>query len=153
MKNQILRKKDFLTPLTVKSFVNEYLQHKVLDLGHKEDTQIKYDFVLELDELYNNGQMASALQRYGIPIVASYLHFIKDHSLEKIITGIKSIKNLSKVMRSSIIRSPYIQDMKLLNWRDIIKDQTKDLCNENWWRDVDYAGVPLESYRKLCRKE
>jgi hypothetical protein len=154
-KDMIIERSEFLTLITIRSFLNEYIQSVILEIKQQESTE-SYDFIGELDEFYKDGKMFTALKRYGIPIVATYLHFIKKHPHKTILANMQSMKSEQddwmRIAKTSIVRSPYLEDMLCLDWRKLFENKVQEFYNENWWRDVDYIGYPHISYKDLLGK-
>lgn len=153
-RSEIIKKYKFITLQTIKRFLNEYVQNNILELGVAEDLSTEsYDFISELNDLYDGSKMLSALKKFGIPIVATFLEHHKNHRVDKIIDNIHSIslseEDLFRIAKASILRSPYLPDMSLLDWRKVFEKILKHCQNEAWWRSVDYNGAVNKSYRSI----
>jgi hypothetical protein len=151
--DMIQERQKYFTLTSVKTFANEFLQSQIFDSDTKQE-EVEYDFVGALDKLFDSKKLLNALRRYGIPIVASYLYYIKDIKVGTIKKNILSLNlskdDWSKIAKSSIVRSPYRTAMALQDWRDVFSDKVNRFSNEKWWREVDYKGRGLKSYKKLC---
>lgn len=152
-KDLVLRRCDYFTLLTIKEFINEYIQTVIIEVK-QAPPEMEFDFVGDLNNLFDQKKMLLALRRYGIPITASYLHYQKNFTEKQIKDNILALQleteDYIRIAKSSIIRSPYLCDMILCDWRDIFSNY-RQFENENWWRDIDYAGHPHKSYGDLIK--
>lgn len=155
-RQEITKRFQTFTFLTTQKVINEYVQLNILDINAKKESEESYDFAEDLEELYQSKKMLVALKKYGIPIVATFLVNHKGNSEATIVKNIKSLslpeEDLIRIARASIIRSPYLEDMELLNWRKVFEKTFKFCREEKWWREVDYSGTPHVSYKELIKQ-
>ena len=151
-KEIVVKRKQFFTLNNCKDFINEYLQHAMVNIKNDDD-QIDYDYLSDLNTLFNEKKMLIALKRYGIVIISTYLKNHKDFTTEKLIDNINKLKldyaDYEKIARTTIMRSPYNDDMEMKDWRNLFS-QFK-FIDETWWRDKDYTGNPHKNYRELVK--
>ena len=151
----IIKRSQYFTLLTCKNFINEYIQFAMMDIKNEtnQKTTIEYDFLSDLDKLYNEKKMLMSLKRYGIVIIATYLFYQKKLTLDQIIENINKLNleesDYEKISRTTIIRSPYLDEMILKNWRELFeKFKFWDLP---WWRTNDYYGNIHHNYKDLIK--
>lgn len=153
-KDMIMKRKQYFTLNNCKDFMNEYLQTALINIK-QENEQIDFDYLKDLNALFNDKKMLIALKRYGIVIVSTYLQNHKNFSIDKLIDNINKLNlealDYEKIARTTIMRSPYNDDMAMRNWRDLFEQFKFNDCN--WWRDKDYSGIPHKDYKNLVKQQ
>ena len=158
---QIIKKFNYLTLMSVFNSINYFYQDEVLP---KIETGVVIraiddsSLVKEIDELQDKVKATELFARFGIPITTTYLVNVKGYDESKVISSLNvrfadcngsDTEILERIFNSSIINSPYPEEFLLLDWRNKFDRLTNFFKTESWWRDKDYKGTPLSKYSSL----
>lgn len=162
---QIIRKYNYITLLSVFNSINFFYQDEVLPkvedgivVRDSKDTSL----LEEISSLQDKVKSTELFARFGIPITVTYLVKIKGYDLNKIMSSLNvrfsdnkssDVEILERIFNSSIINSPYPEEFLALNWRDSFQNLISFFKTETWWRDKDYKGSPLAKYNTLLGGE
>lgn len=163
--DQIIKKYNYFTLLSVFNSVNYFYQDEVLpsvETGLVERDSQDNSLLAEINDLQNKVKPTELFARFGIPITVTYLCNVKGYKLDKVINSLNTrfsdnksadIEILERIFNSSIINSPYPEEFLSLDWREEFEDLVKFFKTETWWRDKDYKGKPLTKYLTLLGGE
>jgi len=165
---RIKNRVSIVTPASLPGFTNEYYQSIILPMVESKavvrntnDTSL----LDEINEAHTEGKIGEIFVRFGIPVASTYFIRHKKVKPEAVLkaleerfaklagNGFSGKEQLSKILISSILGSPYPSDFELLDWRDTFETQIEAYQSEDWWRDNDYKGVPLDKYYILGKHE
>ena len=149
--NSYLQKK-YLTSINNIDKSNEYEDNEVEKNQGEHTPLIRELNINELIVKYKKGGTSFLLRNYGIPISATFLFLIiknKNNKIndEKIKYLIKNkIKktisqtdrsNIERIIKHSILRAPYSECFKMLDWRNYIDDiiEENNIKNFVWWSE------------------
>lgn len=163
---RIKKRVTIVAPATLVGFTNEFYQSEVMPLVEKQDIVRNTSDTSLLDEIndaYAEGKIGEIFVRFGIPIASTYFIKLKgvkkeailkalEERFEKLAGNIGGKEQLGKILISSILASPYPDDFEFLDWRDTFENFVKPYTFEDWWRDNDYKGVPLDKYQVLTKQ-
>lgn len=146
----------FLLPETI-NFLNRFYQ----DVINTSGSVTQLDLFPDVKTLAVEGKSKELFSKYGIPLACTYYATYKNISDEQLVSGIKKLfyqlsrgnaqerKLLGDIIQKSISRSPYPQEFKILDWRDIFKAEVSKFKTEPWWRNEDYPGQPRFKVEKF----
>lgn len=163
MKNydNIVKKHGYFTLTSVFNSVNYFYQDHFLT--QKTDTiDTQKSLLEEIKQVEAEGQVTEIFARFGIPIAVNYLISVKNYPVEKVdnavlklltslgnSTNVQSQNTLERILKSSIINSPYPKEFISTDWRIKYNNYINNFLSESWWRDEDYSGKVSQSYNFL----
>jgi hypothetical protein len=162
-RDTIKRKFGYFNPNSILRVINYYYQDEILPLidGNKIERDEKCSLLDELTEAFSTGKDIEVFEQFGIPITATYMIRVRNVDRDRLINAIRqrliilmqtNRNDAKKVFLKSIIHSPYNTDFELLDWRILYSDIVKTFESETWWRDNDYRGMPLKTYKEILGK-
>lgn len=147
-KGVILQKSGHFLLVEFPNFLNRYYQ----DVISRNSAVALMDIFPDVKALASEGKSKELFSKYGIPIACTYYATYKNISDEQLVSGLRNLFNqLSKgniqekqlfgdIIQKSISRSPYPNDFKILDWREIFATEISKYKSEPWWRPDDYPG-------------
>ena len=157
-KDMITSTQSYFLPTTVRNFLNKYYQDQI---RRNDESVPLIDIFLEMESLYSNGRQREIYSKFGIPIASTYFINKKNFDYENVkinlITLFETLAEgnleqkrlLGDIFQKSITRSPYLDSMYLLNWRDVFSSLVEKYTKESWWKDDDYLGKPRFDFDKI----
>jgi hypothetical protein len=156
-KTLILQKSGhFLLPETI-NLLNRFYQ----DVINTNGSVSLLDFYPDVKILASDGKSKELFSKYGIPIGCTYYATYKKISDEQLLSGLENLftqlstgsvqekKLLGDIVQKSISRSPYPENFKVLDWREIFSKRISKFKAEPWWRSEDYPGQPRFKVEKF----
>jgi hypothetical protein len=165
---RIKKRVTIIAPATLPGFTNEFYQSIIMPMVEKQEVIRNTNDASLLDEIneaYNEGKVGEIFVRFGIPVAATYFVRKRNVKTAEIIVALEERfaklannniagkEQLSSILIASILGSPYPNDFELLEWRDLFEKYTEKFHFEDWWRDNDYKGKPLDKYNILGSHE
>jgi len=154
----ILQQSGHVLLTSFRQFLNRYYQDTI---ASKNTSFTLIDIYSELLLMDKNGKQREIYSKFGIPIASTYFINKKNITEESVIENLKILfetlaegtsdqkRLLGDVFQKSINRSPYIETMNLLNWREVFLEIIAKYKNEVWWKEEDYPGNPRFDFNKL----
>ena len=158
---QIIRKYNYITLLSVFNSINFFYQDEILPQVESGDVvrdSADTSLLEEINSLQDKVKATELFARFGIPITVTYLVKVKGYDQSKVIASLNvrfgerkssDVEILERMFNSSIINSPYPEEFLGLEWRDAFQPLTTFFKTETWWREKDYKGNPLAKYFTL----
>ncbi len=159
-KDVIISSQSYFLPTTIRNFLNKYYQDQI---RQNDDTTPLIDIFSEIEELYANGRQREIYSKYGIPVASTYFINKKNFDYENVKINLFTLfetlaegnieqkRLLGDIFQKSIARSPYLNSMYLLDWRDTFSSLADKYKKESWWKDDDYLGKPRFDYDKIAK--
>ena len=163
MKNydNIVKKYGYFTLTSVFNSVNYFYQDHFL-VQRNDSTDTQKSLLDEIKQVESEGQVTEIFARFGIPLTVNYLINIKKYPSDKVdgavsklltslhtSTSVQSKNTLERILKASIINSPYPKEFISLDWRIKYNNYINNFLSESWWRDDDYTGNVSISYNFL----
>jgi hypothetical protein len=145
---------------TIKDLLNRYYQDQIISHS-KQITLI--DIIDEIHEMFKNNLHREIYLKFGIPIACTYFVNHQSYELKDVIDNSRKLfmamskgslpqkKALGDIFQKSISRSPYIENMLVMDWRSEFSDMTERYKKEIWWKESDYSGNSRFDYNKLLK--
>ena len=160
--DRITQKHGYFTLNSVFNSINYFYQEIILTGNSVESSDADATaFIESIKETEKAGNVTEIFAKFGIPITVTYLTKIAKLDEEQILSVLdKRLKTLSlgmngnnlimeRIVKSSILSSPYPSEFSCLDWRDKYQKYIKNYDSESWWRDEDYSGTSPEKYNVL----
>lgn len=160
--DRITQKHGYFTLNSVFNSINYFYQEIILTGNSIDSSDADMaTFLGSIQEVEKAGNITEIFAKFGIPITVTYLKNIANLQEDQIHSVLeKRLKTLSlgmngnhqileRIIKSSIMSSPYSEDFSSLDWRVRYEKYIKDFYLESWWRDEDYQGVAPEKYSVL----
>ncbi len=156
-KSLILQRSGHFLLTELPNFLNRYYQ----DVINTNAAVTLLDIFPDVHALAAEGKSKELFSKYGIPIACTYYSTYKNINNEQLIAGLKKLmlqlsrgnaqekKLLSDIIQKSISRSPYSENFKILDWREIFDHEISKYKSEPWWRAEDYPGQPRFKVEKF----
>ena len=156
-KSLILQRSGHFLLTELPNFLNRYYQ----DVINTNAAVTLLDIFSDVHALAAEGKSKELFSKYGIPIACTYYSSYKNINNEQLIAGLKKLmlqlsrgnaqekKLLSDIIQKSISRSPYSENFKILDWREIFDHEISKYKSEPWWRAEDYPGQPRFKVEKF----
>ena len=156
-KSLILQRSGHFLLTELPNFLNRYYQ----DVINTNAAVTLLDIFPDVHALAAEGKSKELFSKYGIPIACTYYSSYKNINNEQLIAGLKKLmlqlsrgnaqekKLLSDIIQKSISRSPYSENFKILDWREIFDHEISKYKSEPWWRAEDYPGQPRFKVEKF----
>ena len=156
-KSLILQRSGHFLLTELPNFLNRYYQ----DVINTNAAVTLLDIFSDVHALAAEGKSKELFSKYGIPIACTYYSTYKNINNEQLIAGLKKLmlqlsrgnaqekKLLSDIIQKSISRSPYSENFKILDWREIFDHEISKYKSEPWWRAEDYPGQPRFKVEKF----
>lgn len=156
-KSLILQRSGHFLLTELPNFLNRYYQ----DVINTNAAVTLLDIFPDVHALAAEGKSKELFSKYGIPIACTYYSTYKNINNEQLIAGLKKLmlqlsrgnaqekKLLSDIIQKSISRSPYSENFKILDWREIFEHEISKYKSEPWWRAEDYPGQPRFKVEKF----
>lgn len=156
-KSLILQRSGHFLLTELPNFLNRYYQ----DVINTNAAVTLLDIFPDVHALAAEGKSKELFSKYGIPLACTYYSTYKNINNEQLIAGLKKLmlqlsrgnaqekKLLSDIIQKSISRSPYSENFKILDWREIFDHEISKYKSEPWWRAEDYPGQPRFKVEKF----
>lgn len=160
--DRIIQKHGYFTLSSVFNSINYFYQEIILTGNSVDSTETDGLILLEtIKEVENAGNVTEIFAKFGIPITVTYLvnyanldqqqvESVLENRLKTLSIGMNGNNLiLERIVKSSLLNSPYPKEFCSLDWRDKYNKYIDDFYSESWWRDEDYQGRFPEKYNIL----